>query len=233
VIGVREVRVEGEDCGELNRALPLVVAMLIDLREEESRIVLPEAPEEAPPPPIVRARVEEQAPWRVGGTASARGVLGLLPSAAIGAVVAIALDPPFGLARISLGFFPDSVADLDGPSARFLALFGGAGFCPLEAALGAWTFRGCADLELGFVRASARGLAENATVDRFSFAGWLGAETTLDLGSLFHAFGALRAGTPIVRNRFVVEEVDGGTSLVHEDSPVLGAIELGLGVAAP
>jgi len=81
-------------------------------------------------------------------------ILGLMPGPGVGAVAAILIQSPYFLGVEVVGsFYPFVPQDTGFGEARWLAAFGGVLLCTDAATFGAFSLRGCAGGELGFMQA--------------------------------------------------------------------------------
>jgi hypothetical protein len=156
VVGERQVASQGASCRQIDEALVLVISTMIGIADEEHKTRQPAASDEpaaaahaiaseaapaqppAAPPPSAAAvsRKPASAPVHVDWLASlaASAELGLLPSVAPGA--SLALDADFGGWGLfaAARFLPYAVHDLGaGASARFMSVAGDVRLCLLAA----------------------------------------------------------------------------------------------------
>jgi hypothetical protein len=240
VLGVRAIDQRGERCDAIEGALVVVAAMLIDLREVESRLDLrtiraPLIPPEPSPPPTVE-EVETPAPplepplvaaiW-AGATASYALLPGLAGAASIGG-----WGRPAGLWPITLTIdvFPDAGLGVV-PGATFLAVIASLGVCaPFDQP--DWVFRICAEASGGIVRGVGSGFADARDQIRGH----------ADVRALFHLEVLLaapvwliaRAGAlaPLVRTQFV-GDIGATRVILHQPEWVVPVGNVGIAVRIP
>jgi hypothetical protein len=219
VLGVRAIDQRGERCDAIEGALVVVAAMLIDLREVESRLDLRtiRAPLE---PPLVAAI------W-AGATASYALLPGLAGAASIGG-----WGRPAGLWPITLTIdvFPDAGLGVV-PGATFLAVIASLGVCaPFDQP--DWVFRICAEASGGIVRGVGSGFADARDQIRGH----------ADVRALFHLEVLLaapvwliaRAGAlaPLVRTQFV-GDIGATRVILHQPEWVVPVGNVGIAVRIP
>lgn len=238
VIGRRQAHRRGGSCRSLDRMIAVIVAMIIDLPELETRLRLPppEPEQELPPParaapPILAEEVSGSRQFElriaVGGTVS----LGLVPEIGAGGVLALALKPAVGWPAILLEarmLAPSEQHEL-GRGAAFTLMDAHLGLCP-EFDVDIFRLGGCAGIGAGALWVTPFGFASAEA----GFSSPLVTARAQAIGALLLRPLELRITVgievPLLHERFVR---DRGTSLqttIFEMAQValISAIQLGL-----
>lgn len=247
VLGTRRIDTEDPRCRTLDEALPLVIAMLVDLHEQDARLVLPPVPEPTIPPPSVPSSPPTPAlapapiasapavpaPAHAAGAALVGGLeigasldLGLLPDPVIapeilGGIGAEA-DVFAGMFRASL-VTPDASGQLLVYGARVAA-----GSCAYGR-IAPLALGGCALLEAGWIHAEGRGFDVARTADTPALAVDALLEAVLLALAPFTVRLEVGASVPLVVQRFVYD-TSGDESILFRSSPVTlrGGVFVGL-----
>jgi hypothetical protein len=232
-IGVRRLETQARNCSALDDSVALVLALAVDLRRNDPRLVPVPAREPTPEPslatplaipadtPLKRATLELQP--RLGGVVA----VGLLPRAALG------LDLSLGVSFAR--FWPVELGVTLWRSER-LGRSQGVDFslqsyrlavCPFEAPLGRVGVRFCVEQDMR--RSDARGFGFDRDQPGGGWVPALGGRVgaTVDVGSLFlGATGSLLV--PFVQRRYFYD--DGGEVTLYRTPWWSGALGLALGV---
>jgi hypothetical protein len=243
VLGTRDLEAPGEGCRTLDEQLALVIALLID-----PDAVLSGAPRgPAPPPPVVeRVLVPVPAPspparepWRESLAVGPQVAAGLLPRAGVALALRGEIVPP-SFVPIELGgaVWLDAHADAGASTSKGATLslaYGLLGICPLAWGPGATRVRGCADLEVGAIRAvgygftMSNGTGQEQPVVQAQVAGRVTRRLVgpLDIGV---GLGLL---VPFERARFFYVDASGGQQELFRTAPVAGVVDASVGLAFP
>jgi len=160
VLGERTLESADPECDALGRLVALTVALMID------PLTAPEPVTEDPPETQVIVRTERvevpvlvPAPatpppprWRVEFDAAVLGAIGLLPTAALGGLTTVIVEPP-GFIPIALegALLPFSRAESALGHADFLQVHAGLQLCPLAIREGGLALHGCLGADAGAV----------------------------------------------------------------------------------
>jgi hypothetical protein len=161
VLGERTLESAEPECDALGRRVALTVALMIDPLTPP-----PEAASEDPPETRIIVRTERvevpvlvpaPAPpprprWRVEFDAAVLGAIGLLPSAALGGVAAVIVEPPGFVPLVLEGaLLPFSRAESALGHADFLQVHAGLQICPLALREAGLALHGCLGADAGAV----------------------------------------------------------------------------------
>jgi hypothetical protein len=238
-LGTRHIESTDASCRTLAESLPLVLAMIVDLREQDARLALPTAP---PAPAAVTesdaadattAAAEPLAPGAlVGSLDEGAGLdVGWLPSPAVSLDFAVRLGvraEPVSLSLRGALLAPNRSGDprtVDIVGARF-----SAGACA-RATLEGIGLGGCAALEAGWLRIIGNGFDVSLATDAPHLAALALVELALPIAGPLDARIELGASVPFLTQRIValsgVEE-----RVLHVSSPVTlrAGVALGLRV---
>lgn len=219
-LGLRTLRAEGSDCRALDDELVLVLALLIDLPEEEILLMIPPAP---PPLEVASVSPLEGAVW-VAGTPT----IDALPGAAL-ALRAGAEITLFRLLSLEAGFgitLPASAAQGDA-GASFWAWSLRLGGC-MEHRIDIIGLGGCAAAQVGMLQSAGFGLDVNEDATRLWVDVALSLRMALRLGpvEVRLAPGVL---VPITRDAFTY--FDGlATQTLHRAAVVVPALDIVLAI---
>lgn len=222
-VGVRVVRSEAEQCGDLDGALAIVLAVAID--SAKKKIVL------RVPPPTPRPQVEPEI-WKGRVAPTAWSAVGLLPGLAFGAGLRASVEAPaFWPVELDLtGYLPKRKEE-NGRGAELVGWHAGALLCPRviegeSAALGL-----CLGGQVGVLQGAGFGFPVTQQVDSTMANAVSRLALELPLGRVEPTLG-VGATVPLVRDRFVYEA--GGEKVeLHRASPVVLAFDLGLALRLP
>jgi hypothetical protein len=215
----RRLEHEGMDCRDLDEAIVLVVALMMDSAESEA--------------PALRVASRPR-PSSVTVGAGGAFAIGMLPGAAVG----------FGLtSEVRIGRFwpldlwtdlwPTTEALQSGAGARFSAWTAGLGLCPLELGDASSSFLACAGATGGEIISS--GVDLDVAVDHTR--AYAQAEVRIGgrlrvAGPLFLA-ADLGLGVPLARDSYSYTQADGTVSEVFRTAPVVPLGHLALEVRGP
>ncbi len=251
LLGTRDVERPEASCDALTPPLALVVAVMIDPDAAMGRKPDPPPPpkkEEPLPqlPPTVIVKREEvlvplpvpppPAPFRFEGSAAVTGALGFLPNPAVG-LAAIGLLEPRGLIPFVGfgGYWFDSTAQAETGAANAFSIFLlGAGFCPLfHHAKGAHLYA-CALGHLGLLRSHPTGFVPSrADENHVVWNGAIDLRATIEVLPPFVLRGGVQGVVPLLRDRFNYPRADGTEGELFRMAPVVGVVDLGVGLALP
>jgi hypothetical protein len=258
-LGSRRLETKSKDCRALDDSVALAVGLMLDVsrarvveerREQQAakdavaaEATKPRPDEPAPPPepvfvgpPIAvppersHARPFTFEPW-VGGELA----IGLLSAPSFGGRAGVSLEPP-GFARLDVGaswFLPvDERAD-EARGVRLSALAVDLGLCVDEWESDTLRLHVCVIERVGRVRASGLGLSEPVTASELLFNAGIRQVGTLRLGRLFSLRLAASLEVPLVRYRFVFDDIDHERQVAYEMNQLSGALEFGLALRLP
>ena len=215
----RRLSIDGLDCRELDEAIVLVVALMVDSAEGQA-------------PPLKVASRPPASTVSVG--VDAAFAVGLLPNPEVG--VGLTSD-----IRIA-GFWPVDVwTDLwptlqtlrNDAGARFGAWTAGVGLCPLDVGGAAMAVYGCVGATGGEILSSGVGLDISVSHTRAYAQGELRVGTRLRVaGPLFAAID-LGAGVPIARDTYTYTQAGGAVDEVFRTAAVIPFGHLAVEVRGP
>jgi hypothetical protein len=215
----RRLSLEALDCRELDEAIVLVVALMMDSAEPQ------------PPPLKVPSRPQ---PSSVSVGVEGAFALGMLPRAAIG--LGLTSDvrlAPLWPVDLWTDIWPTSQTLHNGAGARFGAWTAGIGLCPLDLAGTAWAFYGCAGATGGEIVSSGLGLDISVSHTRAYLQIELRVGTRLRIaGPLFAAID-LGAGVPVARDTYTYTQASGAVDEVFRTAAVVPFGHLALEVRGP
>lgn len=238
ILGQRELSTTSTDCRSLDRALVLVLALLIDA----------EAIPPAPPRPLTPAPPSEPGPV-ASGVNPPRGapalvfaadvvgafVLGRLPGAAPGAMISVELGGASGLrARLSGELFLGNAATDRGAKTRFI-LAGGLAGVGWVAPLGrGFDLSGFLSAELADLIAEPIDLLSPVNAEAMFLALELSGGLSYQPAAIPLRFRAgLALGVPLLRGSFTYLDATGRDRALFQPEPIIGRMEVGLGVQLP
>jgi hypothetical protein len=250
-IGTRTLTTEAEHCSALDESLTLVLALMIDIPEEEVRradrareVPEPTAPPKPEPAPS-RARTTPLAlprdvdaprqPWRVNSGVFAAASVGLVPGLGLGAGLGLGIEPPrFWLTELDAIFWLPADAEQPGEGgARFRYISVGLFLCPIALRASPLRVDLCAGQRVGRFDADGFDFRQNRQQVRLTYS--LGARARAWLrvvGPLRVGLG-LMAEAPLARDKFFYTGADGRTDELFRMSPVALTGEAGLGLSFP
>lgn len=194
-----------------------------------------------PPPPPPAAVAPAEPAVRVEGGLGGRLALGVVPGVGVGASASAILVPRGfpGLQVRAAFLFPRSSAAAPGKlgaesaEVSFAHASLGSALCPLARELGRVFVTACAEGELGLLLARPSGLPRAVNEARPTLAGGASVGVSVRLvGPLTLRAGALGL-VPLLRDSFRISLPSGENYEVFRQSPVTGAVDLGLGLRFP
>jgi hypothetical protein len=215
----RRLEDEAMDCRELDEAIVLVVALMMDSAASE--------------PPALRLPSRPRSSSVSVGAGGAVAI-GMLPGAAFG----------FGLTSdLRIGRFwpidlwtdmwPTTEVLQAGAGARFAAWTAGLGLCPLDVGDASWSVSGCAGASAGEIISSGTGLDVPASHTRsYVQAEVLAGGRLRVIGPVFLA-ADLGLGVPLARDSYSYTQAGGAVSEVFRTAPVVPLGHLALEVRGP
>jgi hypothetical protein len=205
----RELALGASDCRDLDEALVLVVALMVDSSEKSAPLALPE--------PTERSAVAIGPEVVVG--------YGMLPGAGVGfGLVSEVSVPPVWPVRLSTHFWPtwpNSHATLEGSGGQFGAWTVGAAICPLTTAQRDWAVYGCAGGAGGVVYSSGLQLDISKSTTRPY------AQASLLVGLRFRLTGPLfgslelEGAAPFSRDSYSFTQSDGSIHQVFRTAAIV------------
>ncbi|MCC6215183.1 MAG: hypothetical protein IT376_09960 [Polyangiaceae bacterium] len=238
-VGERELRAEGPGCEAFRASLPLVIALMIDLRRAElppppsANSGAPAKPAAAPrrartgPTPLhvepVTAAATELRAWVFGAAST-----GLLPNASPGLIGAAGISPGDGWwAGVEAAAWWPSAADRD-PGARVSLFEGGPVACSPALAAPPFALRTCAAGRGGLARFEGIGWDRRRAVGRVHFGVLAGPSLEVALTESLALGLAGRAGAVLTRDHLYGLSSVGERVVVWTPPPVWGELGLGL-----
>jgi hypothetical protein len=259
VLGTRDLDAPESACRAVDEQIVLVMAMLLDPEAALSPPRAPLAPlapldhdgGSAPKPlgsTVVFERVFDpqkapppapRATWRESLWIGPAMAAGLLPGAGVGLSLRGEIEPP-SFIPIELGgvVWKDTTADATtGPArgANVSLAYAMLGLCPLVWGPGATRVRGCADLEVGTIRAVGFGFAATSGAGQeqpVAQAQVAGRVTQRMVGPLELGLG-LGLVVPFERARFFYLDASKNQQELFRTSSVAAVVEASVGVAFP
>jgi hypothetical protein len=237
-LGTRALDTRSSSCRELDEAIALVVALMIDpnaaARPAPTAPAPLPAPAPAPPPQAEPTKVEAREGWEKVARLRAGALAGLLPQVVATTSVSVEVIPAQFLGvQISAVLVPASSLAKGVEGAVVSLAAGGLSVCPLH--LGAWrfSFSACAGVSLGALTGWGVGFPTNASVTHFYASGGGAGRVSYLLGGPFTLELQASADAPFTQPEFLYGASSGQTALLFRSWPVLAGIELGLGAALP
>jgi hypothetical protein len=258
VVGLRELRSEARDCHAFDDELALVIALLIDpgaLFGPAHPAVAPitpapaipafvplwpiaMAPPMAPPaplsPPCPRPITPHPAPWRFNASAGVLGGIGLLPAPSLGVAIRLQATPP-GWPALELGgsSWLSQRTGTDAVGATFSMNWASLLVCPVGIEAERNSARLCLGAAAGALQAESFGLTAPSRKELL--------ELNLEASLAYQRrlFGPLTARlgvtllVPTVRGRFSYVTAASAERDLFQQAPVVGALEMAVGVALP
>lgn len=247
-LGTRELDRPDASCDAMTPALALIVAVMID--PDAGRSPKPAAPKSDSPPAetkIVRQEVfvpvpvpvaADPPPFRFEGSAALAGSVGLLPNAAVGLEASALLEPRKAIPFVGFGqYWFDSTASAEGRASTSFSMFLlGSGFCPLwhHAQNGRGHVYACAVGHLGILRSHPSGFdVPRSDETHIVWNGSIELRATVLVLKPFVIRGGVQGVVPILRDEFVYDRADGSQGRLFRMAPVVGMLDLGVGVEFP
>jgi hypothetical protein len=230
--GTRELTTQEASCAALDGPLPLVVAMMVDLRRESATIRAPPLATTEAVVPRSRLASASATGWGLASSAAPAMAIGLLPGIVVGARFDVGVVPPrWPRMALSMSIWP-SARELTGDrGASFSAWYAGLSACP-SIVRRPVRLDACAGISVGVTTATgvgldvtrqdvrATGLAEARAVFSVPFAGPIGGEL------------ALGGGIPFTRTTFVYTDTSADRR-IYEPPPAFALGSLGLRASLP
>jgi hypothetical protein len=249
LLGTREVDRPEVSCDAMTSPLALVVAIMIDPDAALGPKPPPPKKEEPPPPTVIVKREqvlvpvpvpvpvpEDPAPFRFEGSAAITGALGFLPGPAVGLAALGLLEPRKAIPFIgSGGYWFDNAAKAAGTAANSFSVFLlGGGFCPLwHHGQGAHLYA-CALGHLGLLRSHPSGFAaSNGDENHVVWNGGIDLRATVLVVRPFVVRAGVQGMIPLLRDKFTFTRADGSEAELFRMAPVIGMVDLGIGLALP
>lgn len=244
VLGTRSIATRAAHCSALDDSLALVVALLVDAPpgaatgadHQPERATSPPArapvtPAKTPTITLPRDTPAPRQPWLFELTLEGTAAIGLLPGVAPGVELGVGgTAPALPEIRIFSGLYPERQEQRAGANAgaRFSFVNVGLELCPLDRALGAVHWIGCAGQTLGWLRVAAFGFDENTTTTHLSYTllAWTG--LTIPVAKSLAGRLGVRAELPLERGTFSYGTRAGGQRDLFETKPVAAVLDLGL-----
>ncbi|HTA90212.1 MAG TPA: hypothetical protein VK745_11570 [Polyangiaceae bacterium] len=192
---------------------------------------MPTFPEKMGTITLPRDTPARRQPWLFNLSLEGTAAFGVLPDVAPGIELGLGAKPAIvPELRVFAGLYPERAEQHASASsgARFSFANVGLELCPLDRALGAVHWSGCAGQSLGFTRVAAFGFDENTTTGHLSYAllAWTGL-TIQFVGSFAGRLG-IRAEAPLERGVFTYGSRDGSERGLFEPKPVTAVLDAGL-----
>jgi hypothetical protein len=215
----RRLAVEGPDCRQLDEAIVLVVALMVDSAEAQSPALrLPSRP----PPSSVAVGVD-------GAFA-----VGMLPKASLGfGITTDVRIVPLWPVDLWTDLWPTSQTLRGGAGARFGAWTAGLGVCPLDLVGQAWALLGCLGATAGEILSSGVGLDVSASHTRAYAQFDLRVGTRLRIAGPLFAAVDLGAGVPLARDTYTYTQASGVVDDVFRTAAVIPFGHLAVEVRGP
>jgi hypothetical protein len=251
-IGTRTIQTEADHCSALDESLPLVLALMIDIPQEEvrraeealepkpapapePRPVVKRAPPRTTPIAVPKESFAPREPWRFQAAAIGTASLGLLPEVGFGAGVTIGVEPPtFWLTELDATvWLPADTEDEGEGGGQFSLLSVGLYLCPLS--LDALPLRVdlCAGQRVGRLVADGFDFDRNREQVRLIYTLGLRSRAWLSLAGPFLLGFGLGIEAPLARDKFFYTGSSGERAELFRMAPVAGTAELGLGITLP
>ncbi len=215
--GARLVRTRAANCVELERSLPVVVALMVDLPRDAPRLQPPKKPERAEPEPE-REPTPPAAPWafRLGAGPIAGG--GLVPGLGFGAAALVAFDAPkhTGVELELRGL--QGRTDRFGGEASFVSGELGAAGCLRYDLATAVMVAGCAGLRGGLLHAQAEPFDREIPQTRPTLGTTLAAHASFALAPRWRLRTGLDGTVSVLRDNFTFQDETGQRRSFHEPS---------------
>jgi len=248
----RSIVTSAPHCSALDDSLALVVALLVDSppvvppvesKPEPEPGAPTTVPPSSPPPrkPVFPAKTStislprdtpaRRQPWLFNVGVGGAAAMGMLPGVAPGVELGVDAKPPtVPEIRLFAGLYPARQAERAGAQsgARFSLASLGLALCPLDQALGAVHWFGCAGQTLGWVRVAAFGFDENTTTSHLTYALLASTGLTIPFARSFAGRLGVRAEVPLERGIFTYGARDGSERGLFEMKPVTAALDAGL-----
>jgi hypothetical protein len=232
IIGTREVH--ARDCLALERALPIMLALAVDLEQRDIAITLEPSVEPEPSPPsspppshaIAPAARAVSLALRVGGAVE----LGLLPDPAASTRVSLRIEPhgAFPLELRLAALLPSSSVR-DGVGVGYWGALGALAGCPRLARSQWLAIEACLAVEGGALVVHGEGFATNRQGFAPLFDVLVGLRGMLTFPGVLEIGLEASVGVPIPANRFTVTASDGTEREAASGAPIIGRLEITVG----
>lgn len=240
-LGSREISVDSDACEALVDPVALVVAMLVDVSEEElpaarSPVVEPAAKRAERPPRPRRLRIPPPPPATASHVLIAAGMgagAGLLPRVAPGASLGLWLSPnPWVALGVSVGgWLPQREEVRATAGADLRAVTVGVDLCGPRWGLGDSWARACVLQRASLVSASAYGFAQRVDQTRPVLGSGVGGHWFIPLHGSFGGFVGAEVEANWQRDRFVRRRSDATSAEVYQPSLFSGHVQAGVALS--
>jgi hypothetical protein len=216
----RRLSVGGYDCRELDEAIVLVVALMVDSAETQA------------PPLAVPTRPQGSS---VSVGAEAAVAFGMLPGTAFGfGLTSDVRIVPLWPIELWTDLFPTSqTLRSGGAGARFGAWTAGLGLCPLDLVRPGWGLSGCLGATAGEILSSGVGLDVSVSHTRAYAQAELRVGARLRLAGPLFAAADVGAGVPLARDTYTYTQSSGGIDDVFRTAAVVPFGHLAVEVRGP
>ncbi len=242
-LGTRQLSTEAPHCSALDDSVALALALMLDVPREEVMAAEGPPPDDRPrepapsqPPPSTPVQLPEDTPprrqpWSFEGSVLAVLGVGVLPGAAPGARLSLAVEPlVFWLTEIEWTWWPARDASDAGAGAELRRQSVGLFVCPLSLGMVPVRAHACLGQQVGWIRAEGYGFDANRDRARTTYGLALRARGSIQLAGPLTLRAGLELEATLVRDRFVFTEGDGTQERLYRLPPVSLAGELGLGL---
>ena len=215
----RRLSVEGPDCHQLDEAIVLVVALMVDSAETQTHALRVPS---RPPASSVSVGVD------------GAFVSGMIPRTSFG--VGLTSDVrivPLWPIDLRTDLWPTSQTLRAGAGARFGAWTAGIGVCPLDIAGQAWALYGCLGATGGEILSSGVGLDVSVSHTRAYGQVDLRVGTRLRIAGPLFAAVDLGAGVPLARDTYTYTQASGAVDEVFRTAAVIPFGHLAVEVRGP
>lgn len=223
-LGVRELASEAAGCGELDRAVVLVLAMMVDSSIVDEAAAPPQMFDAEEPPST--ARLPRTPEWRGALAIAGMAEVGRLPGVPLGVELAVQIEPP--------SLWPVELAVSAWQEASLETGDGGSTFRHLSAALLGCPLRArhlalCGGGQVGVIEAEGFGFVDNRSERELVADVRLEARGELPVAPGWFLRVAAAAWIPLARPRFSFESSGGAVEPLFSPAPVSGVGQIGVG----
>jgi hypothetical protein len=231
LLGRRQLTEPGPDCRRLDRALAVVLAMIVD----SALVAPPPQPARDGERPRLRDRSAGPAPsWRFAIGIAVQGELGRLPGSPLGGALVGRIEPPaVWPVELSVDGWRRATADAGGGRAELDYRSASAQLCPLSWRPGAVGLEGCAGGQLGLIRARGAGFVDNRDRRELVVDGRADLRFELRPGRRWFARIALSGWLALSRPGFSYRAVDGSTVSLYDPAIVAAGGQIAVGARFP
>jgi hypothetical protein len=231
VIGTRTIDTDESSCHALDEALPIVVAMMLNVPREELTLSLPSRPAaEGTPPPTETP--SPSSTFHAGAEISIQtfAQVGILPDVAPGFRIAsmtlIDHDSAIGL---DVAFAPEVVHAYGAEQVVFRLLSVGVSTCALGGLVESWLrLEACAGIRVDALWAEPQGFDENRPTLAWIVEPELGGRIAFLLASPAWLMIGLSGSVPIPQPVFAYRTPSREIVELHRVAPVAGRLDIGL-----